>query len=733
MSCVSGVAGAVMSETTSPQQRDSCSLCAEEGDEDQRLTEDEVEADPAIQLGEPLTTFTIVPPDGGWGWVIVAASFFCNLVVDGIIFAFGMFLSDISETFNESKAKVSIIGSLLAGFYLMVGPFVSALANRYGFRTVCILGSVLGAIGFAISYFANSVTYLFFSYGVLGGIGFGLVYVPAVIAVGFYFEKWRALATGIAVCGSGIGTFLMAPLCTALIDAFGWRGALLIQAGLVLNCAVFGTLFRPLNPIRVAVERPNIETVEGNDEKKSSAEQLPLLLRIKMARDDQMKKCDSLASFTDNTSTTAEPKSGPRSRFHKTSNNNLYLTAAQVLARSTTALESSQRLSSHSLNLQTNALYGSNVSDSSPPKSKKRLSLASYPDAPQQEEEGKRVLVVNSVPEDVTIKKVATYTELLKPVQEERRGSDENTQMLGNGDRATVMQAANKTGKRTRTTSECSIKSREVGVRPFYRDDIFFSASLHRLPQYTSQISSVGYHMSVTRLPTKKDVQEEVSKECKLCPEAVQRTLATMLDMSLLRSPTFLLLCFSGFITMMGFYVPFMYLTDRAEVSGMEPAMAIWLVSTIGITNTIGRVACGLVSSLPGVDALLINNVALTIGGIATILSGVSLSFGYQIFYSSVFGLAMACFASLRSILIVDLMGLDKLTNAFGLLLLFQGIAAAIGSPLAGSFMDATGSYDASFYLSGSLILVSAILCYPLKRLNTWEMQKLGKMAPADV
>jgi len=41
------------------------------------------------------------------------------------------------------------------------------------------------------------------------------------------------------------------------------------------------------------------------------------------------------------------------------------------------------------------------------------------------------------------------------------------------------------------------------------------------------------------------------------------------------------------------------------------------------------------------------------------------------------------CFASLRSILIVELMGLDKLTNAFGLLLLFQGIAAAIGLPVA--------------------------------------------------
>lgn len=43
-----------------------------------------------------------------------------------------------------------------------------------------------------------------------------------------------------------------------------------------------------------------------------------------------------------------------------------------------------------------------------------------------------------------------------------------------------------------------------------------------------------------------------------------------------------------------------------------------------------------------------------------------------------------AVFASLRSILVVDLLGLEKLTNAFGLLLLFQGVAAAVGAPLAG-------------------------------------------------
>ena len=33
-------------------------------------------------------------------------------------------------------------------------------------------------------------------YGVLGGFGLGLIYLPAVVAVGYYFDSKRALATG---------------------------------------------------------------------------------------------------------------------------------------------------------------------------------------------------------------------------------------------------------------------------------------------------------------------------------------------------------------------------------------------------------------------------------------------------------------------------------------------------------------------------------------------------------
>lgn len=111
----------------------------------------------------------VVPPDGGWGWVVVFASFMCNVVVDGIIFSYCMFLSEIADEFGVTKSQAALVGSMMSGFYLFVGPFASAITNKFGFRLVAILGALLGAAGFALSSLASSVQFLCVTYGVLGG------------------------------------------------------------------------------------------------------------------------------------------------------------------------------------------------------------------------------------------------------------------------------------------------------------------------------------------------------------------------------------------------------------------------------------------------------------------------------------------------------------------------------------------------------------------------------------
>lgn len=72
----------------------------------------------------------------------------------------------------------------------------------------------------------------------------------------------------------------------------------------------------------------------------------------------------------------------------------------------------------------------------------------------------------------------------------------------------------------------------------------------------------------------------------------------------------------------------------------------------------------------------------------------------------------LAGYISLTSIILVDLLGLDKLTNAFGLLILFRGAAAIVGSPLAGMVFDATGTYDIPFYMAATFFAISTVTSF---------------------
>lgn len=56
----------------------------------------------------------------------------------------------------------------------------------------------------------------------------------------------------------------------------------------------------------------------------------------------------------------------------------------------------------------------------------------------------------------------------------------------------------------------------------------------------------------------------------------------------------------------------------------------------------------------------------------------------------------------------MDLLGLEKLTNAFGLLILFRGAAAIVGTPIAGAIYEATQGYSVPFFTAGNLSSINS-------------------------
>ncbi|XP_029789514.1 monocarboxylate transporter 14 [Suricata suricatta] len=186
--------------------------------------------------------------DSGWAWMVVLASFFVHILVMGSQMALGVLNVEWLEEFHQSRGLTAWVSSLSMGITLIVGPFIGLFINTCGCRQTAIIGGLLNSLGWVLSAYAANVHYLFITFGVTAGFGSGMAYLPAVVMVGRYFQKRRALAQGLSTTGTGFGTFFMTVLLKYLCREYGWRNAMFIQGAVSLNLCVCGALMRPLSP-----------------------------------------------------------------------------------------------------------------------------------------------------------------------------------------------------------------------------------------------------------------------------------------------------------------------------------------------------------------------------------------------------------------------------------------------------------------------------------------------------
>jgi MFS family permease len=67
------------------------------------------------------------------------------------------------------------------------------------------------------------------------------------------------LSLGLVTAGTGIGALSFGPLANYLMEKLGWKTGLLIFAGIMLTCILFGAIMKPLKPQRVPIKRAPLE------------------------------------------------------------------------------------------------------------------------------------------------------------------------------------------------------------------------------------------------------------------------------------------------------------------------------------------------------------------------------------------------------------------------------------------------------------------------------------------
>jgi MFS family permease len=168
-----------------------------------------------------------------YGWVVVAVTVVVILITAGVRSAPGAFLLTMTDEPGWSTSSVSFAAAVGLVVFGLAGPLSAWLMGRIGVRNVVLVSLAVTAVALVITSVIREIWQLTLSFGLLSGLGTGLVAsVLGPTVATRWFVRHRGLVTGILGASNSTGQLIFFPLLTALAVVFDWRLAALVLAGL---------------------------------------------------------------------------------------------------------------------------------------------------------------------------------------------------------------------------------------------------------------------------------------------------------------------------------------------------------------------------------------------------------------------------------------------------------------------------------------------------------------------
>ncbi|BFZ06798.1 hypothetical protein BsWGS_09837 [Bradybaena similaris] len=684
--------------------------------------------------------------DGGYGWVIVMASFFVAFVVDGVGSSFGLLFPYILSKFDSSAFVATFAGSTFVAFMIM-GSVAAALVKQFGFRLVALSGSILSCLAFVASVFSPNIYVFIATFGFLGGCSCGLVFIPSIIIVNEYFHQKRGIANGIISSGSGVGLLVLGPIINQLLDAYSLDGTILILAAVLLNMCVFSSLYR--RPGHSLQREPSllddhgkhvygglaVESLSSN----LSTDNLDLFSvdnehnTLKVDKHDTSNPHFHADEVVENYCKiySRECAGVPVSSDDREDGANFYLKyvlhhlkprACSHLQQHTTG-----RLHAHwtsDVHLHTSTMQHML-------KDGRSYSMFDMPSWCQNKDSGQVV--------EYILQRHRQFGAGQRAHQP-HRGSHSQSLHVGQasscylaGSISTLLALHNsfvhalpQSGlKSIASLTSTSMSSKLQNVQQLSADTSDACEQLPAQNRTDVEIVDIGTFL----LPQAQRAYSQPNK-ARQSSECVDRpgyagvpaddhtqvseesdsdlplgyTMAQLLCM-----PSFHLFCLGAALIQIGYPLAGTFLADYAYQFGLSTSHTAVLMGLLGGLNVCGRLLAGSLVSLK-MDPLFLNNLSLLLGGVACLLSPLYSQFWSLCVFASMFGFFLGFFPPLQPLIIVKHFGLETLASAFGFLSTVKGVASILGAPLAGFIYDVTGQYSMSFMFGGAVFVLSSLV-----------------------
>lgn len=166
-------------------------------------------------------------------WMQLLLGLVCMISISSPQYVWALFTRPLMEKLHAPLAEIQITFSILIILQTFFSPLQGKLIDRFGPRVLITVGTLMTGVSWILLSGLNSLFELYFYYGVVGGLGTGIVYIGVVGLMVRWFPEKRGFATGMVAAGYGMGAILTtfpitASLATAGLEKTFWQFGLMM-------------------------------------------------------------------------------------------------------------------------------------------------------------------------------------------------------------------------------------------------------------------------------------------------------------------------------------------------------------------------------------------------------------------------------------------------------------------------------------------------------------------------
>jgi oxalate/formate antiporter len=175
-------------------------------------------------------------------WIQLFMGFVVMMVISSPQYVWTLFVPSFQKTTGAALSDVQWTITILIVLQTWLSPVQGFLVEKLGPKLLIGAGALLSGAGWIASSSIDSLWGLYATYGLLCGIGTGIVYIGIIGLMVKWFPQRRGLATGVVAAGYGFGAILTTFPIDGMMKASGYQHTLFIFGSIFAAVGVVGAL-----------------------------------------------------------------------------------------------------------------------------------------------------------------------------------------------------------------------------------------------------------------------------------------------------------------------------------------------------------------------------------------------------------------------------------------------------------------------------------------------------------